>query len=67
MNDNPANGQASRLRNNRDRFVAMAFCWADVLIELDENEKVVFCVGPTGPLVGKSSDKLIGGSLDTLH
>ena len=65
MNENPANNQASRLRSDRDRFVAMAFCWADVLIELDENENVTFAVGPTGPLVGKSSDKLIGASLDS--
>lgn len=65
MNENPANSQAVRLRSDRDRFVAMAFCWADVLIELDENEKVTFAVGPTAPLVGKSSDKLIGASLDS--
>ena len=65
MNENPANSQAARLRSDRDRFVAMAFCWADVLIELDENEKVTFAVGPTAPLVGKSSDKLIGASLDS--
>ncbi|NQV84803.1 MAG: EAL domain-containing protein [Rhodospirillales bacterium] len=65
MNETPANGQTSRLRSDRDRFVAMAFCWADILIELDENEKVVFAVGPTAPLVGKSSDKLIGATLDS--
>ncbi|MBC8339125.1 MAG: EAL domain-containing protein [Rhodospirillales bacterium] len=65
MNETSANSQSSRMRSERDRFVAMSFCWADVLIELDENEKVVFAVGPTGPLVGKSSDKLIGATLDS--
>jgi len=55
--------QASKMRSERDRFVAMAFCWADVLIECDGNEKVVFAVGPTKPLVGKSSEQLIGASL----
>ena len=65
MNETPATSQTSRLRSDRDRFVAMSFCWADILIELDENEKVVFAVGPTAPLVGKSSDKLIGASLDS--
>ena len=56
--------QASKMRSDRDRFVAMAFCWADVLIECDGNEKVVFAVGPTKPLVGKSSDQLIGAALE---
>ena len=58
--------QASKMRSDRDRFVAMAFCWADVLIECDGNEKVVFAVGPTKPLVGKSSDQLIGASLEEI-
>ena len=56
--------QASKMRSDRDRFVAMAFCWADILVECDANEKVVFAVGPTQPLVGKSSDQLIGASLE---
>jgi EAL domain-containing protein (putative c-di-GMP-specific phosphodiesterase class I) len=65
MNETPANSQTSRLRSDRDRFVAMAFCWADILIELDETEKVIFAVGPTAPLVGKSSEKLVGATLDS--
>ncbi|MBL4691662.1 MAG: diguanylate cyclase, partial [Rhodospirillales bacterium] len=65
MNEAPVPHQPSRLRSDRDRFVAMAFCWADILIELDESEKVTFAVGPTAPLVGKSSDKLIGATLDS--
>ena len=60
------NDQASKMRSDRDRFVAMAFCWADVLIECDGDEKVVFAVGPTKPLVGKSSDQLIGATLEEL-
>ena len=65
MNEALVPHQPSRLRSDRDRFVAMVFCWADILIELDENEKVTFAVGPTAPLVGKSSDKLIGATLDS--
>ncbi len=30
------------MRGERDRFVALAFCWADLLLELDSNETVVF-------------------------
>ena len=29
-------------RGDRDRFVALAFCWADLLLELDKTERVVF-------------------------
>ena len=65
MNEDPDNSPGARLRSDRDRFVAMSFCWTDVLIKMDANEKVVFCVGPTAPLVGKSSDDLIGASLDS--
>ena len=58
------NDQSAKLRSDRDRFVAMAFCWADVLIECDADEKVVFAVGPTHPFTGLSSDKLIGSKLE---
>jgi len=31
----PATGERPGLKAERDRFVALAFCWADVLLELD--------------------------------
>ena len=54
------------MRADRDRFVAMAFCWADVLIECDSDEKIVFAVGPTAPLVGRNSSQLIGAPLEEI-
>ena len=54
------------MRADRDRFVAMAFCWADVLIECDSDEKIVFAVGPTAPLTGKSFSDLIGVALEQI-
>jgi len=36
----------------RDRFVAFAFCWADLLIELDQSRRVLFAVGAAKPLLG---------------
>ena len=66
MTDNSAASQGNRLRSERDRFVAMAFCWADILIECDGDEKVVFAVGPTKPLVGRNSDQLVGSTLEDL-
>jgi len=66
MNDSPAPNPSAKLRTDRDRFVAMAFCWADVLIECDADEKIVFAVGPTQLFVGKSSDKIIGLGLEDI-
>ncbi|MBI2584503.1 MAG: PAS domain-containing protein, partial [Rhodospirillales bacterium] len=66
MADNPANSPATRFRAERDRFVAMAFCWADILIECDGNERIVFAVGPTEPATGFKSPQLIGKSLQDL-
>ena len=33
----------------RDRFVAFAFCWADVLVELDPARKITFATGAPNP------------------
>jgi hypothetical protein len=54
------------MRADRDRFVAMAFCWADVLIECDGDEKIVFAVGLTAPLMGKNFSQLIVVSLEQI-
>ena len=66
MNDTPASPQAARIRADRDRFVAMSFCWADILLECDSDEKIVFAVGPTAPLTGKSFSDLIGVPLQEI-
>lgn len=44
----------------RDRFVAFAFCWADVLVELDPARRVLFAVGATKPLLGVGAEAVIG-------
>ncbi len=48
------------MRGERDRFVALAFCWADLLLELDSNETVVFAAGATQPLLGRPAEDLVG-------
>ena len=50
----------SSLRHERDRFVALAFCWADVLLELDPEKRVIFATGATFPLLGLKPDDLTG-------
>ncbi len=44
----------------RERFVAFAFCWADILIELDSSYKVLFAAGATNALLGMDATGLIG-------
>lgn len=44
----------------RERFVAFAFCWADILIELDKSHKVLFSGGATNALLGVDAGALVG-------
>lgn len=47
----------------REKFIAFAFCWADILIELDQERKIVFAAGATTPVLGKTVEQMIGTSL----
>ena len=60
ISDSAAKSASAALRAERNRFVALAFCWADLLFELDAEEKLVFAAGATGPLVGGKPEDLIG-------
>lgn len=44
----------------RDRFVALAFCRADILLELTEDMEVVFAAGATQMLLGAGAETLAG-------
>lgn len=46
--------------DEKERFVALAFCRADILFELDDDHGVVFAAGATPPLLGVQPGKLIG-------
>jgi len=48
------------LRAERDRFVALAFCASDILVELDRSLNVVFAAGATAALLGSPPDNLVG-------
>ncbi len=58
--DTTANNPSSESRSERDRFVAFAFCWADVLFELNEDQEVTFAAGATEALIGCSPGQLMG-------
>jgi EAL domain-containing protein (putative c-di-GMP-specific phosphodiesterase class I) len=59
MNKQPKND----LRVERDRFVAFAFCDADILLELDHAQAVVFAAGATVALVGRQPEALVGADI----
>ena len=44
----------------RDRFVAFAFCWADVLFELNPSRTVTFAVGATKAVMGMGPEQVMG-------
>ncbi|WP_430470124.1 EAL domain-containing protein [Thalassospira lucentensis] len=52
--------------NDQDLLAAMAFCWADMLLEVDENGYVLFVAGATESLLGCTPDRLIGEALEKL-
>ncbi|MDP6603853.1 MAG: EAL domain-containing protein [Rhodospirillales bacterium] len=57
---NTGSSQTPSLRAERDRFVALASCWADILVELDADATVTFAAGPTAALMGRAPEALIG-------
>ncbi len=62
----PGTAPQRPLQSDRDRFVALAFCWADILVELDGDGRVVFTAGPLGRLLGAPDASLAGAKLADL-
>ena len=54
------------LRNDRSRFVKLAFCRADLLFELDSAHTVVFAAGATEPLFAVPPESLTGTAFPNL-
>ena len=48
------------LKRERDRFVALAFCAADVLFELDERRRISYAAGATKALTDLEPEEAIG-------
>lgn len=53
-------GYVESLKRDRDRFVALAFCAADLLLEINAKGAITFSAGATQSLVGKPPEGLIG-------
>lgn len=50
--------EGARLRYERDRFLAFAFCASDILMELDERHNVVFAAGAVSAFLGVTSESV---------
>lgn len=57
---------AADLKVERDRFVALSFCWADFLLEVDLNETIVFAGGPWQAISALTTDQLVGKTLSDI-
>lgn len=62
----PTEAAPDNLKAERDRFVALAFCWADFLLEVDLDETIVFAGGPWQGLTGITTDDLKGRRLSEI-
>jgi hypothetical protein len=51
------------LRRERDRFVALAFCAADILFETEPSLKISYAAGATVALTGTAPEDIVGDSL----
>lgn len=51
---------SNRLRQERDRFVGLAFAHADLLLELDADGRIQWADGAFRSMVGRTPDTLIG-------
>ncbi len=54
------------VKHGRDRFVAFAFASADVLVELDNEHRILYIDGATTGYLGANTKKLIGKDFSSL-
>ncbi len=50
-------------KRERNRYAALAFCWGDLLFELNHAGTVLFCAGPVQEFAGVAPDGVIGQPL----
>ena len=52
--------RTTELRNERNRFAALAFVWGDLLLELDGDFRIVFASGASDGILGRRPQELSG-------
>lgn len=53
-------GYVESLKRDRDRFVALAFCAADLLLEVNASNEITFAAGASYSLIGAQPEALVG-------
>jgi EAL domain-containing protein (putative c-di-GMP-specific phosphodiesterase class I) len=54
---------SDKTKREKERFVALSFCRADLLFELNDDRAIEFAAGATPVLLGKTAEELIGTPL----
>jgi EAL domain-containing protein (putative c-di-GMP-specific phosphodiesterase class I)/GGDEF domain-containing protein len=54
------------VKPDRDRYLALSFCWGDLLFEMDEAGTLSFATGATEPFIGKRPTDLVGTNFSDL-
>ncbi len=54
------------MKSERDRYVSLAFCWADLLFEVDRDYKIRYAAGATQAFFGRKPGELLGTSFGDL-
>lgn len=54
------------MKTERARFVALAFCWGDIVMEVAPDETITYAGGAIRPLLARSQQDVAGAKLDTV-
>ncbi|HYN37622.1 MAG TPA: EAL domain-containing protein [Rhodospirillales bacterium] len=54
------------LRGERNRFVAFAFTWPDLLFELDDAGRIVYATGALDSMIGRTAAQVVGSAFTQL-
>ena len=58
-------GEANPVTADRERYLAFAFAWADLIVEVEAG-RIVFAAGAAEPLLGRPAQALVGQPVDAL-
>ncbi len=61
-----ASAAANPPPEDHHRFVSLAFCWADTVIEIDDDLRITFATGLTMTIGGMAPDQLVGRTVEEL-
>ncbi|MGB0694175.1 MAG: EAL domain-containing protein [Rhodospirillaceae bacterium] len=54
------------MRRDRDRYAALAFCWADLVFQIDPDGNITFASGALEAFVGQTAEAVVGTNFTNL-